>query len=286
MISYSRTFRRGCVFLCAGILLSSLLTLPAGAATINLQDKNSTAVVDTAAGMTSWTVNQIEQLELQWFWYRLGDTGPEAPIDTLVLDTAVAYDDDFDPGDEVAELHYRDPNTFTIDLEFTLTGTMDSQANVSEVLTITNLVEDEEADPLELHLFQYSNFDLGGTVIDTFAKIMSANNTVRQHDGSGASVTVEMAAVPVPDHHEVNFASALLGGGLGKLDDGDADDLSDDNGPIGPGDLAWAFQWDLTLEPGASFVLSINKLIEIPAPAAAPVGVWFICMLAGRRSKK
>ena len=83
-----------------------------------------------------------------------------------------------------------------------------------------------------------------------------------------------------------DVASALLGGGLGKLDDGDADDLSDDNGPIGPGDLAWAFQWDLTLEPGASFVLSINKLIEIPAPAAAPVGVWFICMLAGRRSKK
>ena len=50
----------------------------------NLVNNNSTALIDpnSSAGMFNWTVDGVNQLNQQWFWYRVGNN-PEAPINTI-----------------------------------------------------------------------------------------------------------------------------------------------------------------------------------------------------------
>ena len=55
-----------------------------------ITDQNSTASIqpNTQAGMFSWTVDGVNQLSKQWFWYAMGPRGassPPASIDTLTL---------------------------------------------------------------------------------------------------------------------------------------------------------------------------------------------------------
>ena len=61
-------------------------TATGGILPITLQDGNTTVTIDPnnpADGVNSWTVNGVNQLLQQWFWYRIGNTGPAYSIDTL-----------------------------------------------------------------------------------------------------------------------------------------------------------------------------------------------------------
>ena len=65
---------------------------------------------------------------------------------------------------------------------------------------------------------------------------------------------------------QVDFVPAILT----MLNDGLPSTLNGNIGPMGPGDLCWAFQWDATLGPAGSGtdVLIISKDIQIvPEPA-------------------
>jgi hypothetical protein len=57
----------------------------AQATLVTLSDLNSTVNIDTGsqAGVYNWTVDGTDHLFQQWFWYRIGSTGPESSIDTL-----------------------------------------------------------------------------------------------------------------------------------------------------------------------------------------------------------
>src|SRR5205085_9273901 len=57
----------------------------AQAATGNLSDGNSSISLDlsSSAGMNSWLVNGVNQVQQQWFWFRVGNSGPEADISTI-----------------------------------------------------------------------------------------------------------------------------------------------------------------------------------------------------------
>jgi len=65
-----------------------------------------------------------------------------------------------------------------------------------------------------------------------------------------------------PSHYEVGKASDLYG----ALTDGNPTTWTDVGGPVTNGDLAWSFQWDFTLAPGESYIISKDKDI-VPEPA-------------------
>src|SRR5258705_3135409 len=50
----------------------------------NLSDGNSTISLDLSsqAGMTAWNVNGVNQVQQEWFWFRVGNTA-EASINTI-----------------------------------------------------------------------------------------------------------------------------------------------------------------------------------------------------------
>ena len=79
------------------LLIATFVALspPASATVVTLSDGNSSVAVspDTQAGMYNWTINGVNILYQQWFWYRVGDSGPEKSIDTLGTPTTTVSSD-------------------------------------------------------------------------------------------------------------------------------------------------------------------------------------------------
>ena len=108
-----------------------------------LDDRNSNVQIDTEndLGMFSWTVDGVEQIFQQWIWYRIGNGGPELPIDTLVhddnVDTMVS-NGDFDLGNERLIARYFGPNQqFEIQVDYVLTGGI-ANSGTSDVAEIVS----------------------------------------------------------------------------------------------------------------------------------------------------
>ena len=104
------------------------------------------------------------------------------------------------------------------------------------------------------------DLDLNGTPQDSLVRINNGN-TAQQFEGP--FVASEAVVTTMPSHLETNFYPNTLN----SLNDGLPTTLNDYAGPLGPGDLTWAFQWDLLIGPGQSVNISKDKIIT-PAPGS------------------
>lgn len=232
------------IFVAASLLifLSGGLT---GAAVITLTDYNSSASINTSTGMYDWTVDGVDHMWNQWFYYQIGD-GASASIGTLPLLESSSDGND-------ADLSYGN-DFFTIDVSYTLYGGSPGSgiSDMAESIRIINICNE----PLDFHFFQYTDFDLGATITDTGAMLANAN-TVVQWDES--VVVAETVVTPSPNYWQIGYYPDVLNS-LGT-------NLTNATSPLYNGDLEWAFQWDRTLAAGGSFVISKDKLIgPVPEP--------------------
>ncbi len=214
--------------------------------------------------MYTWSVDGVDHLYQQWFWYRVGSVGGESSIDALGLYGYNLNHNDWDPGNEHLSVLYGNPAALSIELGFLLAGgNVGSQrSDIAETITISN----NETAAMGFHFFQYCDLDLGGTPYDIMVRILGGN-TAEQWDESFYSS--ETVVSPRPNHREVNFFPVTRS----SLNDGSPTTLTDASGPIGPGDLTWAFQWDFVIPAGESVIISKDKMI-VPEPAT-------LCLLAG-----
>jgi len=259
-------------------LLAGALSINGALATttvFNLVDGNSTADINvgSTAGMFNWTVDGQDQLVQQWFAYRVGSTGDEIPINYLPLISAVQTG-----GNQLSSLY--GTTAFTIRLDYVLNGQGSGMASINESITINNLGQS----PLDMHFFQYSDFDIlgsGGNDVGALGKSGGLFNYATQGDGSLLSpFFTETVLTPGANHGEIAFSPSILL----RLGNGVPDTLSDFAGPLGPGDITWAFQWDLTIAPGSSELISKVKYLTVPEPSSfALVSLGLLALLARRR---
>lgn len=248
----------------------------------NLSDNNATATVDvgSSAGMSNWTVQGQDQLFQQWFWYRVGNSGPEAPINTI--SPALAYATN---GTRGLSTTYSQAQ-FSVRVEYTLTGGLlgGTKSSIGEIITINNL----SLAPLDFHFFQYSDFDLGGDAAgdsvvigkNLFTGLYNTANQIHP------LVTFHESVIsPGANHAEVGFFPNTLN----KLNDLNTDTLNDVTSLTGPGDVNWAFQWDFTINPGASAIINKSKYLEltaIPEPTSFTLLVSAAAFYVVRRSRR
>lgn len=256
-----------------GLMTLGLLTGSAAAAPIiQLDDSNSHAEFDlddpnshheefpagTSAGLYQWKVDQVNRMFQEWFWFRVGNTAAERPVADLSRTFTRWSDVSEYAGNDVLSLKYAEvdpgtPESFMIEVIFTLMGgpTGSGQSDMAETIKITNT----GTTPLDMHFFEYTNFDISASDTITFP---NANTVVQS--GAGGMVA-ETVVTPSPSHRQAGLASAILG----SLTDATATTLTDNAG-AGPGDLAWVYEWERTIPAGDSLIISKDKNI-VPEPA-------------------
>lgn len=234
---------------------------PASATLVTLTDNNSTASIDTQsqAGMYSWTVDGHQLLFQQWFWYRVGSAGPEHSIDTLgLISEAVTLGN-------VLDVAYGSATGLEIQVRYSLDGgTAGSRtADIGEQIRIVN----HGTSAIDMHFFQYSDFDLNRTNLADNVTIDPSLRFVTQSPVTNGVALTETTLNQRPTHAEANsFANTL-----NALNDTSPTTLND-HLTAGPGDATWAFQWDRSIAAGGSMLISKDK-IAAPVPEPAAVGL-------------
>ena len=147
---------------------------------VQLTDQNATLniVTNSSAGMNSWTIDGQNVLDQQWFWYRVGNSGGQSSLDTLPSTITVLDASDFKASYTGA--------TFVVTLTLSLSGSTPGSGNSD--LGIQIRIQNKTASTLNFHLFEYSNFTLGGSPGDTVT--FPNSNTVAQ---TGALGTLQEA---------------------------------------------------------------------------------------------
>ncbi|MBX9790288.1 MAG: PEP-CTERM sorting domain-containing protein [Pirellulales bacterium] len=257
-------------------LVVLVLLVPAAHAgpVYGLIDGNSTATWDLTPGaqlgMISWVVDGVQHDYQQWFWYRVGNTA-EASYDTLPLTLSGTSDTNFNGSPETLFAQYT-AASFKTSFTFVLTGgTPGSGASdIAESIKIQNTT----GSPLDFHFYQYTDFNLANTPANDSVLIVS-NNLVRQTDGSGVVIN-ETVLTPPATHHE----AALVPFTLNRLNDGVATTLND-VAASGPGNVTWAYEWDVVIPAFGSLLISKDKNIHIvPEPSTLLLGLFAASALA------
>jgi len=244
---------------CEGALFAILvggLVSQSQAQIYTLTQNDSSALIDAGsqAGVYNWSVGGVNQLYQQWFWYRVGSSGPESSIDTISPVTETSS------GANKATLTYAN-STISVKTAYTLLAPGNGTATMSEQITVMNTSGQSQ----DYHFFQYSDFDLGASPAGQSVQFYNNGSSVYYEviqTGAMGSV-VETANAPGASSSEVQagYYPALLN----ALNDGAATTLNNSLS-AGPGDVDYAYEWDATLAPGTS--LLISKLISVPEPSS------------------
>jgi hypothetical protein len=271
---------RACI--CSFLLL--VLAGPAAqksvGALFTLTDANASASFQTATADNNfnWTVDGVNQMSQQAFWYRVGD-GPEQLLHGLPIAVQGTTDSNFDGNPDTLFVRYNGAG-FEADMRYGLDGGTagSGAADMSEQISIVNTTNE----PLSFHFFQYTDFDVRGTAGDDSAVFTNAN-AVDQFEGSVRFT--ETVVTPVPSHREIAFFPTTRN----KLNDGLPTTLSDTpiGSVIGTGNLTWAYQWDVIISPGSTFQVSKDKDIRaVPEPAATILVSVALGLLGARRQRR
>jgi hypothetical protein len=261
------------------------LGLSSEAQIVTLVNNNSLAQINTAsqAGMFRWTIDNQNVLNQQWFWYRAASQTREFSIDTISAPSITT------PNANTLYTRYNN-GAYGVEIDYLLTGFSpgSGKSDVQESITITNAT----ASPLEFHFFQYSDFNFsqppgGDTILlgkNLHGLWNEASQTGQDQFGNPIGVT-ETVVAPGGQHGEAAFYNATLI----KLNDANPDTLNDNGGPVGPGDVTWALEWDFIIPAGSSVGISKDKYAQlqpIPEPSALALislGLIGFALRLGRR---
>ncbi len=271
----------------------ALSALSALAQNETMNDGNSVATVNLGAagggtgtvGMNSWTINGQNQLQQQWFWFRVG-SGPQSSLDSLGTPTISGG-----TGFNFLDATYHGTG-FNIDILYVLnggaTGGGDWNSDITESISIAN----SSGGALDFHFFQYSDFRLANTAGGSTVQILQNGDgffskaTVMK----GANQLAETIDQPLADHAEAGVTSDFPNT-LDRLNGVNDLQLNDNlsAGPDATADATWALEWDRTIADGDSQDILKDKKLNV-APVPEPTSVALLSLGLGafilRRSRR
>jgi len=216
--------------------------------TVGLSNDGSSVSVNLSganSGMNWWNVpgSSQNQLDQQWFYYSING-GLVQSIDTLA-GGALTYNPsggnntyNQDGGNDTLSVIYANAQ-LSISLEYVLQGTGMGSASITESIAVDN----NTGAPFNLNLFEYSNFNLlqsDNNTATVYADTVTGPGYNYASQTSGATAIQQGISSPDATYAEAGPSGTVLS---------DVTSGSNLNGPLtsGPGDVAWAFQWNTTV---------------------------------------
>ena len=228
---------------------------PTSAAT--LSDKNSliNLNLNSSAGMTGWSVDGANQVDQQWFWFRIG-TGPQFDVSTIGAPTITTL------GTKQLTALYSN-SLYGVSISYTLTGGSAGTGH-SALTEAVNFYNYQGGASLDLHLFMYSQFALGGAAHANAQNVLlSSSTSVQTVSGLGASNTVAFPFSPANRVEAAPYAQTYI-----ELTT-TSNLLLNNNLSAGPGNVTWAFEWDKSLAPNTSLgTITLTDTLQVPEPSA------------------
>jgi hypothetical protein len=275
---HKKSFARNAGCCKFGIFALSIagLVIQTQAQSYTIVNKNSVLDINVASGpggVNNWKIDGVDQLNLQWFYYRVGSVGPEYPIENISSAPTVSL------GSKSLTVTYAN-SSYSVRTLYSLTGgnVGSGTSQLDESITINNT----SASPLDFHFFQYSDFNIGGVTAGQSVQFYQNPSALPYYNSqSGGYRSVNETVTPAS-----HIEAALYSQTLASLTDGSPTTLND-NPSAGPGDVTFAYQWDFTLAAGGSF--QIQKLIGVvPEPSSLALissGLLGLALLRRQRKK-
>jgi len=261
-------------------LALAIWALPAStgsAQILNLASGNSSVSINAASstGMYSWMVDGQNQLNQQWFWYRIGSSGPEAALNTVsapVINQLSA---------SIAQTSYAN-SLFQATILYSLLGGAPGSgaSDLSEQISIQNLT----GASLSFHFFQYADFNLGGTPnndsgqLDQFGRMYGG---VIQYNGYGCRVSenVDTAVSRPANHAQIGSGNTILS----SLQDGSATTFNGNTATSG--NINWGLEWDVNIASGGTLIISkdlnMTGVVPVgPVPEPSTLGIALLGLLS------
>jgi len=244
-----------------------------------LSSGNSSVTIDAGSqvGMNNWTVDGQNQLNQQWFWYRTGNTGPAASVDTISAPTANQLTA------SILNTTYAN-SQFSINVLYSLIGGAPGSgtSDLSEQISIQNLT----GSALSFDFFQYADFNLGGTPNNDTGQLDKNGRKyggVTQFNSPGCRVSenVDSAVSQPATYGQIGTGSGATSTILNLLNSSGFTHLNDQNStPSGGGNVNWGLEWDANIAPGGTFLISKDMNIAGVAPVSTPEpGAWGFVLL-------
>lgn len=185
----------------------------------------------------------------QWWWYRIGSTGPETALPTPTMQSYMG---------NTATLDHTTAS-FTSQLTVTLAdGVASAAGSAVQAMTVTNVT----AAPIDLHLFCYIDFDVLGSAGDSAAFVAGDTDHIRVTDATGAYS--DFLGVDADAYQVTTFAGLRT-----QLNDAATTNLANTGVPFPAADFTGGFQWNRTVAAGES--VTVHVVITCNETAVPPV---------------
>ena len=246
-------------------LYAVIFALQSSAQIITLNDANTQLQINpaTKAGVFRWSVDGQDILARQWFWLRVGTSGPERMISDISAPTLLNL------GAKSLDASYSN-GSMAITASFILNGQAPGSgiSGMAELFHVVNLT----TTPLDFHFFECTDLNLpGGNDQVRLAKNPFTDlYTIADQLGANGGFS-EAVLTPGANHAE----AGLFPDTFSRLTDNLPTTLNDASAS-GPGDAMWAFEWDMTIPPGGSF--DINTAMHVTTTVPEPGTGTFILM--------
>lgn len=252
------------VRLFAPLLILTSLTIQSHAIPMNLADGGASVTIDpqSSTGLYDWHIDGRDYMKNSWFYVRVG-SNPEQPISSLNLISAVTSDSNafLDARPDILNLTYDDPaGQYRLGVKIMLSGGLPGSARSD--MTYDVAVLNTSAGSLDMSLIAYHDLDLSISNGDSISILNG--NTSMQADAN--NLRTAQYAVLIPDAHQADSANTLLN----TLNNIAPDNLNNQSSTP-PGDVAFAYQWDFSLDPTMTFITGGTAHLEVPAPASITI---------------
>jgi len=264
-------------------MLLTLLAIQTEAQTYDLSARNTSLDIDVAGGtpgLSDWTVNGVNQLDQQWFYYSVGG-GDVNSIDTI--GTFSTQYENFGNSPFLNQTYSNSTVFVTTDYTLQSQPSGSGQAKLSTLIGIQN----ESQTTQTFNFYIYSDFWLGGNSGNqNFQFSPTAPYEALQTSlNGGGPLVATITGISGGMGDSVEEVAGIYDGTQFGLINGDAAPSFTDSPLIaGAGNVDFAYEVSATLTPGTA--ISFTDLEVVPEPSSGALilsGMFVFGLYYGRK---